>query len=117
MDNKLLFIASVLLSSCAPSFSQENLFGNYQAEGKDYSYKLKLATDSTFQLITWHIEVKSGCEGTWKVSNNDTILLKCSVSKPLEELQGGYMSDREKKVTIRSNGKLKMDNVELRLIK
>ena len=117
MATKLLLLVSVLLSSCASSFSQKNLVGNYQAKGKDYSYKLKLAKDSTFQLTTWHIEVKSGCEGTWRVIDNDTILLQCSAPKPFEELQGGYMSEREKKVSILSKRKLKMGNVTLKVAK
>lgn len=115
MATKIFLIISVLLSSCASIFSQENLVGNYQAKGKDYSYKLKLAKDSTFQLTTWHIEVKSGCDGTWRVVDSETILLQCSAPKPLEELQGGYMSEREKKVTILSKRKLKMGNVTLKV--
>ena len=93
------------------------MIGNYHAKGKDYSYKLKLAGDSTFQLVTWHIEVKSGCEGTWRIIENDTILLQCSTPKPLEELQGGYMSERERKVAILSNRKLKMGNVTLKVVR
>lgn len=113
---RIFLIISVLLSSCASSFSQRSLVGNYEAKGKDYSYKLELTKDSTFQLTTWHIEVKSGCEGTWRIEG-DTILLQCSSSKPFEELQGGYMSERERRIAILSSRKLRMDNVELRRVK
>lgn len=114
---KLFLIVSVVLSSCASSFSQKKLIGNYQAKGKDYSYKLTLAGDSTFQLSTWQIEVKSGCEGTWKVIDSDTLLLKCYEPKPNEVLQGGYMSEREKKIVLLGNRKLKMGAVTLKQVK
>src|SRR5687767_15000626 len=110
---KLLLIISVLLSSCASSFSQKKLVGNYQAKGKDYAYNLKLAGDSTFQLSTWQIEVKSGCEGTWKIIGGDTLLLQCYEPKPNEVLQGGYMSEREKKIVLLGNRKLQMGTVTL----
>lgn len=117
MATKLFFIIPVLLASCASSFLQNTLVGNYRAKGKDYSYNLKLVGDSTFQLTTWHIEVTSSCEGTWRMVGDSTILLQCYEPKPAEKLQGGYMSERERKVTILNNRKLKMGNIELKLSK
>jgi len=117
MAIKLLLLASVLLSSCASSFSQTDLIGNYHAKGKDYSYDLKLSKDSTFQLTTWHIEVKSGCQGTWRLIQKDTLLLRCSEAEPHEALQGGYMSDREKEILVLGKRKLKMGNVTLKPVR
>lgn len=117
MVTRLFLIAAVLLSGCASTFSQKSLSGNYYAKGKDYAYELKLSDDSSFQLTTWHIEVKSTCEGSWQTIKSDTILLLCSAPKPLEELQGGYMSERERKVAILRNRKLKMGNIELKRVK
>lgn len=114
MATKLLLIASVFLSSCAASRSQNSLVGDYHARGKDYSYSLTLDADSTFKLAIWVIEVKSSCEGDWQMIGKDTIFLQCRPPQFPEQLEGGYMSDRERKVAVINRRMLKIDNVQLK---
>jgi hypothetical protein len=116
-DTKFFLIISVLLASCASNYSQKKLIGDYSSKGKDYAYELKLASDNTFQLTTRQVEVKSGCAGTWRVIQNDTLLLKCYEPKPYEMLQGGYMSEREKKIVLVGNQKLKIGEIILKTVK
>ena len=114
MATKLLLIISLLLSGCAASLSQNSVVGNYYTKGKNYSYSLQLNTDSTFQLIIQDMEVKSSCDGTWRMVGDDTILLKCFPPNPSEQLQGGYMSNRERKIAVLNNRKLRIDNLVLK---
>lgn len=111
---KILLTIFVVQLSCSP---RTTLVGNYSAKGKDYTYSLQLNEDKTFLFTQRYIEVKSSCEGNWEVIKSDTLLLKCFPAEQFEELQGGYMSDRERKVVVINNRRLKINDVLLKLDK
>lgn len=108
-----LVILICFLASCTAS--RNSLGGNYYARAKDYSYTLKLSEDGTFSLTQKYTDVNSSCDGTWKKVDDDTLLLTCSPAKFPEQIQGGYMSEREKTVEVINSRKLKIGNVYLKL--
>jgi hypothetical protein len=111
----LLTIAIIFLASCkTSSISQSSVRGQYYREGKDYKYDLRLNNDSSFVLTEKYFEVNSTCQGKWQYLSTDTILLKCGEEDLSAKLQSGYMSDREKKLIVLNNNKIKLGEVVLK---
>lgn len=110
---KISIISFVILISC--NASKSITVGTFQKQGVDFFYALKLDnTDSVFVLTKKYFEVNSSCTGKWRQKGN-IIFLKCDEEKEVTAvLLGGYMSQREYKVVIKSSNKLKLDNVVLK---
>ena len=117
MYDKLILIILFALSSCMTMSSKHSMIGSYKSIGKDYVYDLELKPDSTFQLTQIYTEVKAGCSGEWKIISENLILLKCFPADLEEQLQSGYLSNRERRVLIINNRKLKLENVTLKSIR
>lgn len=109
----IVIILSVLLLSCNRNSAPQNTQGLYVGEGEDFKYSLTLNGDSTFSFEKKYFEVLSSCSGKWKRINNDTIVINCVESQLSEKLQGGYMSEREKKIIVLNDKRLKIDSVIL----
>ena len=117
MKNILSGILMLLtLNSCKVTSNRNDSFdGVYYSKGKDYEYQLVLQRDSTFEFDDKSLEVKSGCKGKWLLKNLYLIILNCDEPKTITEtLQGGYISDRVMKVTIKNKNELLFGKVVLK---
>lgn len=116
MIQKIFFLLFMVgFSACS---AQEKLIGKYSNKGKDFFYELELNADSTFILTQKQLEVTSKCQGTWESLSDGLLLLKCSeVKDVIEKLTSGYMSEREKRATVLSRKKIKLQQVVLRRVK
>lgn len=94
----------------------QKIYGHYYKKGKDYQYDLTLGNDSSFTFTKKYFEVNSTCMGKWVRVSKDTILLKCGTADLAEQLQSGYMIEREKNVIILSRKKIMIDKVILKRI-
>lgn len=94
----------------------EGLQGVYVKKGKDYQYSLTINKDSTFTLTTQSIHARSECKGKWQLVG-DTLLLKCNDEPFPAQITKGYMIEREKKVIVLSEKKLKLGQVVMKRIK
>ena len=91
--------------------------GLYVKKGKDYCYSLTLnKNDSTFSFSIESIHARSGCKGNWYIVS-DTLFLECENEPFPAQLTRGYMSDREKKIIILNDKKLKLDEVVMKRTK
>lgn len=114
MSKYLLFILIIVLASCRTISISQNIQGQYYKAGKDYQYDLSLNNDSSFTLTQKYFEVNSTCGGRWQYLSRDTLLLKCYEENLSAKLQGGYMTEREKKVIVLGKKKLKIGKVILK---
>lgn len=107
---KQILIIGVLffLISCKSNFVTA---GNYEKNGSDFSYSLKLNKDSTFVLTKKYFEGSGSCNGKWKIVNGNQVILECNKATGLESLTSGYISDRIMTLKIIKPKKLKLDNV------
>lgn len=107
---KQILIIGVLffLISCKSNFVAE---GNYEKVGSDFRYSLKLNKDSTFVLTKKYFEANASCNGKWKITKSNEIILECNEAQPYESLQSGYISNRIMLLKIIKPKKLKLDNV------
>ncbi len=92
----------------------QNVQGHYHKERKDYVYDLSLNSDSSFTFTKKYFEVNSTCHGKWQRISSDAILLKCDDAGVSEQLQSGYMTERERKIIVLNKDKLKIDEVILK---
>ncbi|WBO84487.1 hypothetical protein [Hymenobacter yonginensis] len=93
-----------------------SLPAEYIKNGKDYECSLTVKKDSTFALVIESIDSRSGCEGKWKL-NGDTLLLHCDDAPFPAQIASGYMSEREMKLIILNESKLKFGQIILKRIK
>lgn len=114
MRNNLQLILVVFFVSCKSAAIVQPAGRQYYSKGKDYKYDLSLNKDSSFVLTQNYFEVNSICKGKWQYLSVDTILLKCDEEDLSGKLQSGYMSERERKVLVLSNRKLKLGKVVLK---
>lgn len=114
MIKYLPFILMIVLTSCKTVSVSQNIQGQYYKAGKDYQYDLSLNNDSSFTLTQKYFEVNSTCRGKWQYLSRDTLLLKCNEEDLAAKLQGGYMTEREKKVIVLGINKLKIGEVILK---
>jgi hypothetical protein len=98
---------------CWAIHNDDNGKSHYR-EGKDYQCDLSLNNDSSFVLTQKYFEANSACRGKWRYSSHDTILLTCDEEELSSKLQGGYMSERKKKLIILNRNKVKIGEVILR---
>lgn len=106
--NISVILTIAIIFSCRSVRTWQNVFGEYSKRGNDYWYDLTLNKDSSFTLTQKYFEVNSSCHGKWQLLSNDTIWLKCEQEGLSEQLQSGYMSEREKKLLFLSKNKLKL---------
>lgn len=100
----------IVFASCT---TNKSLVGKYTKSGKDFKYGLTLNKDSTFVLVKQYFEVNSNCQGRWHYIAKDTLLLVCEEQSLTAKLTSGYMSEREYKVVILVNNKVKLKDVIL----
>src|SRR5829696_5911565 len=105
-----LFVNICILSNDVLS----QLPGNYSRKGKDFTYRLNLNSDSTFNFHQTYFESDSKCVGKWHIISNNTILLKCAEGSLPEQLQSGYMSQRDIYGLIINKRKIRVGNEKLR---
>ena len=109
---RILFCLFIVFFTC--SSIQKNLYGVYSKTWKDASqYTVELKSDSTFIFINKSIHAFSKCEGKWQAVLGDTLLLRCNDESLQAKLERGYMSEREFKVIVLSNSRLKLKEVIL----
>ena len=104
----------IFFVSCKTVSISQSMQGRYHKEGKDYRYSLSLNNDSSFTFTKKYFEVNSTCQGKWQRIAKDTLLLKCGETDLSARLQGGYMTERERKVIVLSKNKLKIDKIILK---
>lgn len=109
--NKVLLFILVTLVSCKTSYVGNSIEGKFINKGKDYSYSLILKNDSTFIYKQQDLDVLRLCSGKWHYLNQDTILIQCDEENTLQQISTGYMQEREKKVIIVSQKKIKIDKL------
>ena len=115
MIKTLIYILIVGLSSCKSLHIDR---GEYYKKGKDYTYSLKLTEDSTFILSKKYQDAFPQCSGKWSYIAKDTILLKCDEMKDvMESLTNGYMAERENRLIVLNQNKVKLGKVILTKIK
>jgi hypothetical protein len=100
--------------SCCNSF--KGLPGTYVRKGKDYKYTLTISPDSTFNLVSESFHARSGCKGKWNLTR-DTLLLQCSDEAFPAQIASGYMTERDKKVIVLGEKKLKLGQEILKRVK
>jgi hypothetical protein len=108
MKQTLIIGVLFFLISCKSNFPLE---GNYEKVGSDFSYTLHLNKDSTFVLTQKYFEVNASCNGKWKITESNEIMLECKEATLFEQLQSGYISNRIMSLKIIKPKKLKLNNV------
>ena len=108
-------LSSFLLGSCSNTFYQ-HVNGTYDHRGKDFYYTLSM-TDSSFSFTQRYFEVNSSCNGKWKKISNNRFLLICDDTDMSARLFSGYMSDRLRKVKVRSRDEIQIGDVILMRVK
>lgn len=106
----LFCISIIVLISCG---SFKGLPGKYVKKGRDYKYTLTINEDNTFNLVNQSVYARSGCNGTWKLTG-DTLLLQCGEEPFPAQIASGYMNERERKVIVLSEKKLKLGDEVLK---
>jgi hypothetical protein len=101
---KKAIIFSVFFVSCAVS---HGVPGDYYNNGADYKKSLLLNKDGTFALNIELFDGKSECHGKWEYLSKDTILLKCDSEAFPGVITSGYMSERQQKVVLLDDDKIK----------
>lgn len=105
----------VMVLTCGYSSIDQNIFGEYVAQGTDFSYKLILNSDSTFSLSEKQKHIEQRCSGKWSSKGTYLIELTCDDAKTVEEeVSTSYMTQRVRQVELLRKGKLKIDNVILK---
>lgn len=108
----LTYLICILLLSCNAT-KNIRIEGVYEKQGKDFLYTLTLNPDGTFLLSKKYFEVNASCNGDWS-KKDDTIILKCAEAESLsEKLSGGYMNQREFRIEIQNENRLKFGKVIL----
>lgn len=100
----------IILSSCTVN---KSIIGNYSKVNKGYKSMLVLKKDSTFVFTEQYFEVDSKCQGKWMFESPEVIVLKCKTENFPAEISAGYISEREKRVSIISSRKLQIEKVIL----
>ncbi|PSL43313.1 hypothetical protein CLV51_1082 [Chitinophaga niastensis] len=114
MKNNILFIVVVIFTSCRSVAVSQNIAGQYYKSGKDYQYNLILNKDNSFALTQKYFDVNSMCQGKWQYLSADTILLNCGDEDLSARLERGYMTERQKKIIVLGQNKLKLGAVILK---
>jgi hypothetical protein len=122
MRNGLIYATaiSVLLLSCkTQKIRQKAIHGTFYKIDKDphfsSEYTLDLNEDGSFFLLEKHKDGSPQCKGRWRIFNDEFVLLECNeITDPTETLTNAYMSNREHKLRILSENKLKYNDIVLR---
>jgi hypothetical protein len=85
--------------------------GKFINKGKDYNYSLMLKKGYTFIYKQQDLDVLRLCSGRWHYLNQDTIMIECDEENTLQQISVGYMQEREKKVIIVNQKKIKIDKL------
>jgi hypothetical protein len=109
--NKVLLFISVVLISCKTSYLGDSIEGKFINNGKDHNYSLILKSDYTFIYKRHDLDVLRFCSGRWYYINQDTILIQCEEENILQQITTGYLQERENKVIIVSQKKIKIDKL------
>ncbi len=106
-------------TGCRTLPMDNNFYGEYYNKGKDYEYRLILQQDpNTFKLELKYQDTNPKCIGRWKLEGEKIIHLQCEeVSELSKILSNGYMNERDYKLEIISNKKLKFKKVVLTKVK
>ncbi|TFF33350.1 hypothetical protein [Mucilaginibacter psychrotolerans] len=107
---KRYLIWGMLFASCTIN---QKLSGTYHANGIDYNDTLKLNKNGSFVLRVETTESKPTCTGQWQFLTKDTILLKCNPEGISEMISNTYISEREMKIVLLRDGKIKYKNMIL----
>ncbi|MFM9951993.1 MAG: hypothetical protein ACKV1O_28945 [Saprospiraceae bacterium] len=108
----------IIFASCRTPSVQHSLHGLYFAKGNDFEYSLTLNRDSTFILKLKYQDAVPECSGKWRYLDKDTLDLSCSALNDIaQSLTNGYMSERNRKVKIINQNKLKLGEVVLKKVK
>ena len=107
MKKIVIFISIIFFTGCkttAPIIIQN---GTFVYKYKDVSNsQLVLNSDKSFCLS---FSYKQGCDGKWEYISKDTIVIKCQpVVHWTQTISMGYLDDRQIKIKILNNNKLKM---------
>jgi hypothetical protein len=70
--------------------------------------QLVLNKNNSFEL---DFSYRQGCNGQWKYIAKDTIFIKCNSVDWTEMLTRGYMSERERKIKVLNENKLKFTDI------
>lgn len=122
MMKYITYISIILISllSCkVQKVDQVTMCGTFYKlhKGNDFntSYTLQLNTDNTFLLLLNTAGGKPQCKGKWEIVDSIYIILKCDkVSDVTETLTNGYMKQREYKMQIISQNKIRYNEVVLK---
>lgn len=106
-----LFLLIVFFTYCADLKAQQP--GVYAKKGKDFTYRLELRSDSTFELTKQYFEGRALCTGTWKMYGRDSIKLQCGEVTLAEKLSSGYINDRTEYIKVRGRKTLILGKVRM----
>ncbi len=111
MNKIFVLVCIIIILSCNVT---KNIGGVYNASGRNFNHTLILNNDGTFMLNKRYFEADAKCHGKWTYLSKDSILLKCDSDTIPETIAGGYISNREQKILVLNNKKIKLQNVILR---
>lgn len=117
MIRKLIYIAFIFFTSCKSLSVYYDMHGEFRSVGKDYSYSLIMNEDSTFILKQQNLDVVEMCQGKWCYIAKDTILINCDTANTMEVLSSGYIIEREKKIIVINDKKIRIDQMILKKVK
>lgn len=120
----IAFLIIILLMSGCKTLSLTNIEdGVFIYNDKEGNIKeLVLNKDGTFKLTFYYRNIErceSACKGQWKHIAIDTISIQCNPVPWIETIERCYMSDREYKIKVLGNNKLKMpiaNNVKMKYV-
>lgn len=110
MKSNVIILSILLMFCCSCMTHSQKLQGQYFKYGKDYKYNLFIGDDSSFVLSENHLGINSKCEGKWRIIT-DTLFLRCGEEGFPAQIERGYMSNRDRKIIILKDRKLKIDNI------
>ena len=103
MKEKFMYFL-MLFASCTTS---RGMVGTYYNEGLNYKKNLKLNKDGSFLVNIETFDSKASCHGKWELLSKDTILLKCDTESFPATITNRYISEREQKVIVVRNDKIR----------
>ena len=106
MKNIIFIIVLLFLSSCKVQEPQRIINGTYRYiyGSSNLKEELFLKEDSSFSFNSYGTE----CDGKWKYIAKDTILISCRNPSIVETITQGYMNQRERKIKILNNDRIKV---------
>jgi hypothetical protein len=110
----------VLLSCSASKVDREQLAGtfncSFESNGFNHEYSLELRSDNTFAFTERVAGASPGCDGQWKIVDDNITLLCNEPENVYEQLTNGYMNKRVHKLKVINSNNLEYEGVTLKRI-